>query len=1287
MNFQYDKKNSTLNIYLDAYEELKLGDVKELVKIVPGLEFVNAHTFDGKAHVLYCSWSNEGGSLTVNQVFPKPVFTPDAKVFKPVNSRNITPIANVETDKRHTIVGTVSMVDVRPLRTEKVLIKIGLCDETGGIFAKYFAENASEAKHFGAIKIGSRVKLTGSVSFDTFDNEICMMISNINVLPQSDKRQDLASRKRVELHCHTNMSEQDGLADVKSLVARALEWGHPALAITDHASVQAYIDAYAQAKEHGFKVISGMEAYVVDDMSSFCGAVEESRALSGEFVVFDIETTGFSARSDEIIEIGAVKVKGFEVVEHFSEFVNPGVPIPAEITELTGIDDSMVRDAEGIESVFAKFCDFVGDSPLVAHNADFDLSFVNIRCERFGKPYFTSIDTIELARQLLDIKRFGLSTVARHLKVSLENHHRAVDDANATCTIFLHFLRMLTEKGLSTIGEVNAYYAENAKFERMRASHLVLLMRNADSRIPLYELISDSNLKHFDGVPKILLSELMAVRHHFLIGSSDDQGMLYDSVLMCKPQDVIDYHASYLDFIELFPVDNFAYQFRKGFLKTAEQVQDINRAMVALADKLRKVPVATSNAHFLDPEDELVRNIVLEGRLTRSYENEAPLYYRTTDEMLREFSYLGDRAEEIVVDNSLLLASMTELVKPVPDETFPPTIPGADDDLRNICYQNAHALYGDQLPELVETRISTELNSIIKNGYASLYMISNIMVKKSLDDGYSVGSRGSVGSSLAAFLGGISDVNPLPPHYHCGSCKHTEFIKTPLVGADLEPKNCPVCGSELHRSGFDIPFEAFLGFKGEKEPDIDLNFAGVYQSTAQKYCEVLFGEGHTFKAGTIGTYADKTAYANVKKYEEARGLKWHPAYIQYLSNKINGVKKSSGQHPAGILVLPKGMNINQITPVTMANSDEGGVVTTHFDYHMISGRLLKLDVLGHESPTVLKLLHDFTGKDFLEIALDDAETLSIFSGVEALKLKKDIGLKVGTLGVPEFGTPFVLGMLEETKPKTVTDLVRISGLSHGTNVWLNNAREQVVSGEVPFNEVIATREDIMNKLIAKGADASVAFQIMEKVRKGKGVNSDDLAVLKKVDMPQWYIDSCMKISYLFPKAHAAAYVMQSIRIAHYKVHYPLAFYATYFTMKVADFDALTICAGEKAVAESLQAIENSDSKTSKDGSRAIVLRIAQEMYSRGIEMLPVDLMESDATNFRIVDGKLLPPLQAIQGIARAAALQVQAAREEGDFKSVEDFKKRTGINKTSVEALESIGAFEGLSKTNQMSFF
>lgn len=1204
-------------------------------------------------------------------------------------------IAKLQQGKKQTFVGILCDVNLISTRKELVIGRFAFSDKEQGVFAKIFFKNSDEADEAGSkLEIGQQYIVRGTLQFDSFDDDDVFMISDMNKFESFETRTDDEEEKRTELYVHSNLSEQDGLDSIENIIDRAVKWGHSAVAITDHGTVQAFAHAYEHARDKDIKLIYGIDAYMVDDVSPFFRFLPEDHCLEDLFIVFDIETTGLSARNDRLIEIGAVKLQGGNVVDSFQRFINPEMPIPPEITELTGIKDADVANAPSEESVLKEFYKFMDGGIPVAHNADFDISFINIAAEKYGFKPLTGIDTIRLARQLLPVRRYGLARVAKFLGIEQLSHHRADDDARVTAQIFIHFLNIFKKENIKTLGDANRYFKENFDPAKERPVHAVVLLKNQESLVPFYKMISNSYTKNFAGAPHITKSDIEKYRQHLIVGSGDIYGEVYNALNVLRPEENLREIVDFYDYLQIFPTETLMEESRSGIINTAEQIEEINRRIVRIGDEMGKITVASGNLHFLDPDQELARNIIIHGKNLRGMEYEGPFYFRTTAEMLENFEYMAERARELVIDNTKKIADLCESIIPIPNEKCPPTIKGSEEELKQICYKNAHSRYGDPLPDIVEARISKELKSIIGNGFAAMYMISRMMVKRSEEDGYSVGSRGSVGSSVVAFLGEISDVNPLPAHYYCPKCQKTEFVETKLVGIDLPEKTCPVCNTKYLQDGFDIPFEAFLGFKGDKEPDIDLNFASVYQATAQKFPEEVFGEGYTFKVSTIGTYAEKTAYANVMKYDEDHGIERHRADVLRLRNDMLGVKRSTGQHPAGVLVLPKGRNIYEFTPVQFAKNDkEEGILTTHYDYKMLEGTLLKLDILGHESPTMLRMLEDLTGIHHRDIPLNDPETLKIFSSSHTLKLDQgsENHDKPGTLGIPEFGTPFVLTMIEEVQPKTFSDLVRISGLSHGTDVWVGNARDIVMKGEVPFEDVISTREDIMNMLIAKGCDNQTAFWVMENVRKGKGLTDEELAELKRLEMPLWYINSCLKIKYLFPKAHAAAYVMQSFKIAYYKVHHPAAFYATYFSNKVQNFDPIIIAKGKREIEEAIAEIDGIskfDREKKRDEGKLAVLRAALEMYERGITVSPIDIMKSKAHDFVVEGNTLLPPILSISGVGENAAQMVCDGREGvEEFLSIEDFKTKTGCNKNVIETLKIQGALDGLPDTNQLSFF
>ena len=1214
-------------------------------------------------------------------------------IYRNKIKRNLTKIIDIhQEEETYAIEGKLVNFDSRELKGGKFLLKLYISDMSNAVACKQFLKKPEFDEIIPKLKQGNWYIVEGVNRYDQFDKEQVLIFGAINEGKVEVPRKDLADVKRVELHLHTNMSEMDGIAPVKKIIQTAIDWGHQAIAITDHGVLQAFPDA-AQAAGDKIKVIYGVEGYLIDDEVDLIVHATEYD-LDDTYVVFDIETTGFSFHQDTIIEIGAVKVVKGIVTEQFSQLIQPNRPIPAQITELTGISDEMVADQPTLEEVLPRFMTFVDGAPVVAHNASFDCSFIRHYCEMMHLP-FTSIivDTLALSRLLLtSIKKHNLKAITKHLKITLNDHHRAVADAEATARVFIHFMNMLKEKDVFNLKQINAYALKNYDFTQLETFHVIILTQTQAGLRNLYELISHSNIHSFYRKPRIPKSLLRAKREGLLIGSACEAGELYKAIMQNKPKDKIQEIADFYDYLEIQPVDNNAFMLENGRIKNIEEIRDINKHILTIGDQLGKLTVATGDVHFIDPDDEVYRRILMAGNGYSDADNQAPLYFRTTDEMLKEFKYLGERAKEVVIDNPNKIVEMCEFVRPVPKGTFPPVIEGADDEFRNMCMEKAARIYGDPLPEIVEKRILRELNSIIGNGYAVMYIIAQKLVRKSLDDGFLVGSRGSVGSSFAATMSDITEVNPLPPHYICKSCKHSEFFTDGVYGAgvDMPDKICPNCGEKYVKDGYDIPFETFLGFDGDKEPDIDLNFAGIYQANAHKYCEVLFGKGKTFKAGTIGTIADKTAYGYVKKYFEEREIDMHRYEIERLSQGLTGVKRTSGQHPGGIMVVPADRDIHEFCPIQYpANDVTSDVITTHFDYHSISGRLLKLDILGHDVPTIIKYLEELTGINVFDIPLDDPATMKIFTSAEPLGIvDKSYSIDIGSLGIPEFGTKFVRQMLRDTNPETFSDLVRISGLSHGTDVWVNNAQDLVRNNTVTIKEVIATRDDIMNYLIQMKLEPLTAFKIMENVRKGKGLKDDEIKVMKENNVPDWYIGSCQTIQYMFPKAHAVAYVMMSVRIAYFKVHHPLAFYATYFSTKVDDFDAELICKGVEVIRAKMKEIDGLEKPTKKELDLQGILEIADEMYSRGFSFMKVNLMQSDAEQFKIVSGKILPPFLALQGVGQTAALSIAQIRDEvPEFLSIEDFQRLSKVSKTVVEAMKVHGCFDDLPEDNQLSLF
>lgn len=1100
--------------------------------------------------------------------------------------------------------GKILSVDTREIRNEKTIIIFSVTDFTDTIVLKIFARNDDVPELLKEISGGKFVRVKGVATIDKFDSELTIG-SIVGIKKCADfttVRMDTSVEKRIELHCHTKMSDMDGVSDVKDIVKRAMKWGHKAIAITDHGDVQAFPDAnHTVPSDSDFKVIYGVEAYLVDDLK---GMVTDSQNqdLDADYVVFDLETTGFSPETNRIIEIGAVKVQNGKIVDKFSTFVNPQVPIPFRIEQLTSINDSMVIDAPVIADILPEFMKFCEGCVMVAHNADFDMSFIKKNCQRLDIPCKpTIVDTVALARVLLpNLNRFKLDTVAKALGVSLENHHRAVDDAGCTAEIFVKFIEMLRERGMSTLDEVNAMGTSSVQnVQKMPTYHAIILATCDQGRTNLYKLISLAHIKYYHRRPRIPKSEFIRYRDGLLIGSACEAGELYRAILNGRPEEEISRLVNFYDYLEIQPLGNNAFLVRDEDSPVAsnDDLIEINKKIVRLGEQFHKPVVATCDVHFLDPEDEIYRRIIMAGQGFKDADEQAPLFLRTTEEMLKEFAYLGsEKAEEVVITNTNRIADMCEKISPVRPDKCPPVIENSDQMLRDICYNKAHKMYGDPLPEIVQERLDRELNSIISNGYAVMYIIAQKLVWKSNEDGYLVGSRGSVGSSFVATMSGITEVNPLHAHYLCKHCQYSDF-DSDLVksfsgrsGCDMPDKLCPRCGKPLSKEGFDIPFETFLGFKGNKEPDIDLNFSGEYQSKAHKYTEVIFGEGQTFKAGTIGTLADKTAFGYVKNYYEERGVHKRNCEIDRIVLGCVGVRRTTGQHPGGIVVLPMGEQIYTFTPVQHpANDMTVDITTTHFDYHSIDHNLLKLDILGHDDPTMIRMLQDLTGVDPTQIPLDDKAVMSLFQDTSALGITPDdlVNCQLGALGIPEFGTDFAMGMLIDTQPKEFSDLVRIAGLSHGTDVWLGNAQTLIQEKKATISTAICTRDDIMIYLIGMGLDSEESFKIMENVRKGIVAKGKcDKWPEWKQDMidhnvPDWYIWSCEKIKYMFPKAHAAAYVMMAWRIAYCKVFYPLAYYAAYFSIRATAFSYELMCQGKEKLEGYMHEYEKRKDELSK----------------------------------------------------------------------------------------------------------
>ena len=1205
--------------------------------------------------------------------------------------------------------GKILQLETREIRNEKTIVMFAVTDFTDTIKAKVFTKNERLPELLDKLKEGAFIKMKAVAMMDQFEHDIALgSVSGIKTIPDfTEKRMDHSPVKRVELHCHTTMSDMDGVTDVKKLLKTAMGWGHQAMAITDHGVVQAFPDANHCVEGKDFKVIYGMEGYLVDDIKNI---VTDSRgqSLDSTFVVFDIETTGFSAVNDRIIEIGAVKVENGVITEKFSEFVNPERPIPFEIEKLTSINDRMVEDAPNISVILPKFMDFCGGSVLVAHNADFDTGFIRHNCEVLGLPYdYTYVDTLGIARSFLEgLKNYKLDTVVEAMGCTLANHHRAVDDAGATADVFVRFLERFKKKNIRDLDELNTYSAMSVDaIKKLKTYHIILLAKNEIGRINLYRLVSLSHLDYYARRPRIPKSVLAKYREGLIIGSACEAGELFRAVVDERPEEEIARIVEFYDYLEIQPTGNNEFMIRDPKMtkvSTVADLQDLNRKIVELGEKFNKPVCATCDVHFLNPEDEVYRRIIMSNKGFGDADLQPPLYLRTTEEMLEEFQYLGaEKAEEVVVTNTNRIADMIDRISPVRPDKCPPVIENSAGILRDICYNRAHELYGEDLPDIVTERLERELNSIIGNGFAVMYIIAQKLVWKSVADGYLVGSRGSVGSSFVAYMAGITEVNSLQAHYLCPKCHYVDFDSDYVKsfsgrsGCDMEDKVCPVCGEPLMKEGHDIPFETFLGFKGNKEPDIDLNFSGDYQSKAHAYTEVIFGKGKTFRAGTVGTLADKTAYGYAMHYYEEHEQHKRSCELERISSGCVGVRRTTGQHPGGIIVVPHGEEIYSFTPVQHpANDQTTKIITTHFDYHSIDHNLLKLDILGHDDPTMIRMLEDITGVDATKIRLDDPEVLSLFHGLEALHIKpEDIGgTDLGSLGIPEFGTEFVMQMLRDTKPKAFSDLVRISGLSHGTDVWLGNAQTLIQEGKAQISTAICTRDDIMIYLIDKGVESEQSFKIMESVRKGKGLTPDYEKVMKEHDVPDWYLWSCKKIKYMFPKAHAVAYVMMGIRIAWFKIHEPLAYYAAFFTIRATAFDYGLMCQGKAAIDNHIKAYKANPNLSKKEQDTLRDMKIVQEFYARGFEFKKIDLYQSDAIKFQVVEGKLLPPFSVIEGMggiaAEALAVAAHAETERGEkFLSKDDIRQKAKVSQTVLDTMAELGLLGGLPESNQLSIF
>ncbi len=1240
-----------------------------------------------------------------------PMFRPkedDNVIYGKPFAREMVKLADVNMDSgKITVEGEIFLVEFKKLNgREKTVVMFEFSDGTGSIRASKVLPDEEAAALEGDIKKGAYIIAQGLVHYSMFDKDLVLNFSAI-IKGKKKARTDKAADKRVELHLHTNMSSMDALCDPGKALKLAASMGHKALAITDHGVVQAFPEAMkAQSglKKGGsdIKVLYGIEAYCIDDLEQGNAVKGESDlSLEDEMVVFDTETTGLSAANCEIIEIAACIVAGGEVRDQFHCYVKPTQPIPARITELTGIREDMVRDANPIETELPRFLAFCGNRPMVAHNAGFDMAFVGAACEKLGLECpKCSIDTVEMARALMpQLNKHKLNIIADALDLKF-NHHRASDDAQVLAQIFLRFLPMLKEKcGISRVSEINRALGQlrsgSGPDKKQKSYHLIILVKNRPGLIALYKLISDAHLKYFNRRPIIPMSELAANRENLILGSACVAGQLFDAIVAGKPWGELMRMASFYDYLEIQPLANNRFLLEKDLAQSEEQLRDFNRTVLKLGDALHKPVCATGDVHFLEPEDGIYREILQAGMGFKDAEDHAPLYFKTTDEMLEEFSYLGaQRAYEVVVKNPNMIADQIEHIEPVLSGSYPPSIPNSAEDLENMCREKARELYEEDgvLPQIVSDRVDAELIPIIKNGFDVMYIIAQKLVAKSMEMGYLVGSRGSVGSSFVAYLSGITEVNALQPHYRCPNCRHSIWDNDPIyqTGADMPDKDCPKCGTKMVKDGFNIPFATFLGFNADKTPDIDLNFSGECQGQIHRYTVELFGNDKVFKAGTIGTVKDKTAYGFVKKYLEERGKVVNNAEVNHLVSGCTGIKRTTGQHPGGLIIVPGDRTIYEFTPVQHpADDPNSDIITTHFDFHSIHDNLLKLDELGHDVPTIIRHLQNLTGVDPMDVPLDDPETMRAFTDIGPLGIETDDILEQpGSAGVPEFGTKNARSMLMETQPTTLEGLIRISGLSHGTNVWRNNAQDIINQGLATINEVISVRDDITTKLIAVGLDKKLSFTISEAVRKGKGLKPEWEEEMRAHEIPEWYIDSCNKIEYMFPRGHAVAYTMMSFRIAWFKVHHPLAYYCVYFSNKLDAFDCATALQGDAVICKKYRDLKANPKRTAVEDDQMIVLELCHEFCKRGFRFLPMDLYKSDYRSFKMEGDGLRPPFMALAGVGEAAAQSIAEEREKEPFMSQEDISIRCGKASSAViQSLRDIGALGDLPESNQLDLF
>lgn len=1220
------------------------------------------------------------------------------QIGKPIHVENIKPIETIiEEEFKVAIEGVIFDINIKELKSGRHIVELKVTDYTDSLVLKMFTrKNKDDLNHFKALSVGKWVRAQGRIEEDTFVRDLVMMMSDIEEIKKTPK-QDKAEEKRVEFHLHSSMSQMDGIPNISAYVNQAAAWGHKAIAVTDHNVVQAFPDAHSAAEKNGIKMIYGMEGMLVDDGVPIAYKPTDRNLKEATYVVFDVETTGLSNQYDQIIELAAVKVKDGEIIDKFERFSNPHEKLSETIINLTHITDDMLVDAPEIEEVLTEFKEWVGDAIFVAHNASFDMGFIDTGYERLGFGPSTNgvIDTLELSRTInTEYGKHGLNFLAKKYGVELTQHHRAIYDTEATAYIFIKMVQQMKELGVTNHKDINKKLSNEDAYKRARPTHVTLIVQNQDGLKNLFKIVSASLVKYYYRTPRIPRSLLNEYREGILVGTACDEGELFTAVMQ-RDQSEVEKIAKYYDFIEVQPPKLYQDLIDRELIRDTETLYEIYDRILKAGESTGIPVIATGNAHYLFEHDAIARKILIASQpgnpLNRSTLPEA--HFRTTDEMLDEFHFLGeDKAYDIVVKNTNELADRIEKVIPIKDQLFTPRMEGANEEIRELSYTNAKKLYGDDLPQIVIDRLEKELDSIIGNGFSVIYLISQRLVKKSLDDGYLVGSRGSVGSSFVATMTEITEVNPLPPHYICPHCKTSEFFDDGSVGSgfDLPDKTCETCGGELIKEGQDIPFETFLGFKGDKVPDIDLNFSGEYQPHAHNYTKVLFGEDKVFRAGTIGTVAEKTAFGFVKGYLNDQGIHKRGAEIDRLVKGCTGVKRTTGQHPGGIIVVPDYMDIYDFTPIQYPADDQSASwMTTHFDFHSIHDNVLKLDILGHDDPTMIRMLQDLSGIDPKTIPVDDKETMQIFSSPASLGVtEEDILCKTGTFGVPEFGTGFVRQMLEDTKPTTFSELVQISGLSHGTDVWLGNAQELIRSGICDLSSVIGCRDDIMVYLMYAGLEPSMAFKTMESVRKGKGLTDEMIDAMKANDVPDWYLDSCLKIKYMFPKAHAAAYVLMAVRIAYFKVHHPLYYYAAYFTIRASDFDLITMIKDKESIKNTVKDMYSRYMDLGKKEKDVLtVLEIMNEMAHRGFKMQPISLEKSQAFDFIIEDDTLIPPFIAVSGLGENVAKRIVEAREDGPFLSKEDLNKKAGLSQKIIEYLDDLGSLPDLPDKAQLSIF